>query len=97
MTGIMNHVLPRTKGIRVVRQWSGMYDITPDMQPVIGEADEMKGFWMNVSGSRGFMFGPVAGEMVAKQILLGKTELPIEKFHWNRYARGEYLLDTAIA
>ena len=97
MTGILNHVLPRTKGIRVVRQWSGMYDITPDMQPVIGEADELKGFWMNVSGSRGFMFGPVAGEMVAEQILFGKTELPIEKFHWNRYARGVYLLDTAIA
>ena len=97
MTGIMNHVLPRTKGNRVVRQWSGMYDITPDMQPVIGEAQEMKGFWMNVSGSRGFMFGPVAGEMVAEQILFGKTALPIEKFHWDRYARGEYLLDTAIA
>lgn len=97
MTGIMNHVLPHTKGMRAVRQWSGMYGITPDMQPVIGEADELKGFWMNVSGSRGFMFGPVAGEMVAEQILFGKTKLPIEKFHWSRYARVEYLLDTAIA
>ncbi len=52
---------------------------------------------MNVSGSRGFMFGPVAGEMVAEQIILGKTSLPIEKFHWSRYARGEFLVDTAIA
>lgn len=97
MTGILTHVLPRTKGLRVVRQWSGMYDITPDMQPIIGEAEELKGFWMNVSGSRGFMFGPVAGEMLAEKIIKGKTALPIEKFHWSRYARGEFLLDTAIA
>jgi sarcosine oxidase subunit beta len=71
MTGLVNKLLPRTRDIRVVRQWAGMYDITPDCQPVIGEADEMRGFWVNVSGARGFMFGPVAGEMVAEKIVNG--------------------------
>lgn len=97
MTGIVNKVLPRTRGIRVVRQWSGMYDITPDLQPVIGEAEEMKGFWVNVSGARGFMFGPVAGEMVAEKIVKGKTALPIDEFHWRRYKEGRFLVEPSIA
>ena len=97
MTGLVNKVLPHTKGIRVVRQWSGMYDITPDLQPVIGEADEMKGFWVNISGARGFMFGPVAGEMVAEKIVKGSTALPIDEFHWRRYAEGRFLVEPSVA
>lgn len=97
MTGLVKKILPRSSGVRVVRQWSGMYDITPDVQPVIGESDELKGFWVNVSGARGFMFGPVAGEMVAEQIVKGKTYLPIEKFHWRRYAEGCFLVEPLIA
>lgn len=97
MTGHVNKVLPRTRGIRVVRQWAGMYDITPDLQPVIGEADEMKGFWVNVSGARGFMFGPVAGEMVAEKIVKGSTTLPIDEFHWRRYAEGRFLIEPSVA
>ncbi|MDR1020661.1 MAG: FAD-binding oxidoreductase [Synergistaceae bacterium] len=97
MTGHLNKLLPRTRGIRVVRQWAGMYDITPDLQPVIGEADEMKGFWVNVSGARGFMFGPVAGEMVAEKIVKGSTSLPIDEFHWRRYAEGRFLVEPSIA
>jgi len=97
MTGLMRKVLPRAKGVRVVRQWSGMYDITPDLQPVIGEADEMKGFWVNVSGARGFMFGPIAGEMVAEKIVKGSTSLPIDEFHWRRYAEGRFLVEPSVA
>lgn len=97
MSGLVNKLLPRTRGIRVVRQWSGMYDITPDLQPVIGEADEMKGFWVNVSGARGFMFGPVAGEMVAEKIVKGATSLPIDEFHWRRYAEGRFLVEPSVA
>lgn len=97
MTGYVAKVLPRTRGIRVVRQWAGMYDITPDLQPVIGEADEMKGFWVNVSGARGFMFGPVAGEMVAEKIVNGSTTLPIDEFHWRRYAEGRFLVEPSVA
>jgi sarcosine oxidase subunit beta len=97
MTGHLNKLLPRTRGIRVVRQWSGMYDITPDLQPVIGEADEMKGFWVNVSGARGFMFGPVAGEMIAEKIVTGGSSLPIDEFHWRRYAEGRFLVEPSIA
>ncbi len=97
MSGLVHKLLPRTRGIRVVRQWSGMYDITPDLQPVIGEADEMKGFWVNVSGARGFMFGPVAGEMVAEKIVKGSTALPIDEFHWRRYAEGRYLVEPSVA
>ncbi|MDR3164387.1 MAG: FAD-binding oxidoreductase [Synergistaceae bacterium] len=97
MAGHVNKLIPRARELRVVRQWSGMYDITPDLQPVIGESDELKGFWVNVSGARGFMFGPVAGEMVAEKIVNGHTSLPIDEFHWRRYAEGRFLVEPSVA
>ena len=97
MAGHVNKLLPRARGLRIVRQWSGMYDITPDLQPVIGESDELKGFWVSVSGARGFMFGPVAGEMVAEKIVKGRTTLPIDEFHWRRYAEGRFLIEPSVA
>ncbi|MDR1136854.1 MAG: FAD-binding oxidoreductase [Synergistaceae bacterium] len=97
MAGYVNKLVPRARGLRVVRQWAGMYDITPDLQPVIGESDELKGFWVNVSGARGFMFGPVAGEMVAERIVEGHTSLPIDEFHWRRYAEGRFLVEPSVA
>jgi sarcosine oxidase subunit beta len=97
MAGFVNKLIPSARGLRVVRHWSGMYDITPDLQPVIGESDELKGFWVNVSGARGFMFGPVAGEMVAEKIVNGRTSLPIDEFHWRRYAEGRFLVEPSVA
>jgi sarcosine oxidase subunit beta len=97
MAGFVNKLIPGARGLRVVRHWSGMYDITPDLQPVIGESDELKGFWVNVSGARGFMFGPVAGEMLAEKIVNGHTSLPIDEFHWRRYAEGRFLVEPSVA
>ena len=90
------HVLPRTKDSGITHEWSGMYDLTPDLQSCIGETDEVKGLWLNVSGARGFMFGPVAGELVAQMILHGESELDISEFHWRRYAEGKKFKDLMV-
>ena len=93
---ILLKVLPRTRNIGITHQWSGMYDLTPDLQPCIGETDEIKGLWLNVSGARGFMFGPVAGELVAQMILKGSSDLDISEFHWRRYAQGKKFKDLMV-
>jgi sarcosine oxidase subunit beta len=93
---ILSKVLPRTRELGITHQWSGMYDLTPDLQPCIGETDEVKGLWLNVSGCRGFMFGPVAGELVAQMIIKGKSDLDISEFHWRRYAQGKKFKDLMV-
>jgi len=97
MSKTFTKLLPRTKGIRVVRQWSGMYNMTPDKQPILGQADEVKGFYYSCGFSgHGFMFGPITGQLLAEDILTGKTSIPIDMLHYRRFAKGELILEPAV-
>ncbi len=90
-------LLPRTKGVRVVRQWSGLYNMTPDKQPIICEADNVKGFFLNCGYSgHGFMFGPISGELLAQKIIGKKPWIDIEMLHYSRFERGELLIEPAV-
>ncbi|HPJ47512.1 MAG: FAD-binding oxidoreductase [Thermovirgaceae bacterium] len=90
-------LLPRTKGVRVVRQWSGLYNMTPDRQPVLCEADNVKGFFLSCGYSgHGFMFGPISGELLAQLILGQEPWIPIGMLHYSRFERGELLIEPAV-
>ena len=90
-------VLPRAKGIRLVRQWSGLYEMTPDRQPILGEADDVKGFYLSTGFSgHGFMFGPETGVLMAELILKGETHLLIDMLHYRRFASGELINEPAV-
>ena len=89
-------VLPRTKGIRVVRQWSGMYNMTPDKQPELGETD-VKGFYLSTGYSgHGFMFAPISGQLIAELYTKGTTSIDISMLHYKRFERGELILEPAV-
>lgn len=97
MSQVFTKLLPRAKGIRVVRQWSGLYNMTPDRQPIICEAENVKGFFLSCGYSgHGFMFGPVTGEALAQNIVLGKSDIPIDMLHYRRFAEGKLLIEPAV-
>jgi len=90
-------LLPRTRDMRVVRQWSGLYNMSPDRQPVLGEVDEVSGIFLTCGFSgHGFMFGPVTGELIAQQILGAETSIPIDMLHYRRFERGELIREPAV-
>ncbi|HDQ92953.1 MAG TPA: FAD-binding oxidoreductase [Synergistetes bacterium] len=90
-------LLPRTKGVRVVRQWSGLYNMTPDKQPILCEADNVKGFFLNCGYSgHGFMFGPVSGELLAQKITGKEPWISIDMLHYDRFEKGELLIEPAV-
>ncbi|KJS81429.1 MAG: FAD-dependent oxidoreductase [Peptococcaceae bacterium BICA1-8] len=90
-------ILPPLKDIRVVRQWAGLYDMSPDANPVIDELASVKGFY-TVAGfsGHGFMVAPITGVMVAQLILGEETSLPVHPFGLERFKRGEYLLEHSV-
>lgn len=97
MSRTITRLLPRTRGIRVVRQWSGLYNMTPDRQPVMCEADNVKGFYLSVGYSgHGFMFGPVSGELLAQKILGREPWIPIDQLHYRRFEKGELIIEPAV-
>jgi sarcosine oxidase, subunit beta len=74
--GLAGHVLelmPSIAKMRVLRQWAGLCDMTPDFAPIMG-ATPVSGFLLDVDwGTYGFKAGPVSGETMAELIATGKT------------------------
>ena len=66
---LASHVLELMPGIakmRVLRQWAGLCDLTPDFSPIMG-VTEVDGFLVDVGwGTYGFKAGPAAGESMAR-------------------------------
>lgn len=97
MSSVMNKLLPATKGIRVVRHWSGLYDMTPDGSPIIGETEEIKNFYHSTGYSgHGFMLGPVAGKILAQSLTGSKPYIDYSMLDYKRFERGELLIEPNI-
>ncbi len=83
--------------MKVLRQWAGLYDLTPDHNPIVGPVDALDGFFQ-VSGfmGHGFMMAPVIGKLLAEHIAVG-THLPLfERWNLRRFAEGRLLSEGMI-
>lgn len=88
--------LPALKNVRVVRQWAGLYDITPDSQPILGPVPSVGGFYNCVGFSgHGFMLGPVIGKMMADVICGEKPPLALQVLDLGRFERNELIIEPA--
>jgi len=93
----MTTVVPLLKEVSMVRQWSGLYNMSPDSQPIVGEHPQVNGFYMAVGFSgHGFMLAPVASRLMAELILKGQTSIPIDKLDIGRFDRGELIIEPSV-
>lgn len=69
MAKTLTELVPKTRGTRVLRQWAGSYDMTPDAKPIVEAHDEVPGY-VTVAGfsGHGVMIHPVVCEIVAQLI-----------------------------
>jgi sarcosine oxidase subunit beta len=77
MAAALCETMPRLGHLKVVRQWAGPYDMSPDNDPIVGEAPALPGLFV-CSGfvGHGFMMAPVVGKHYA-QHLLGRATHPL--------------------
>ncbi len=98
---IAGHTLdlfPQLHGLRILRQWAGVCDMTPDYAPIIGRAEEVENFYMDVGwGTYGFKAGPIAGKCTAELIATGKTPGLIQAFSPGRFRAGRLVGEKAAA
>ena len=81
------------------RAWAGLYEMSPDHHAIIGQVDELPGFFCaNGFSGHGVMHSPATGRMVANLILHGKTDVVdnVELLSPARFAKGELLHETAV-
>jgi sarcosine oxidase, subunit beta len=88
---------PILGSVKVLRQWAGCYDLTPDANPIVGEVDEVEGFYQ-ASGfmGHGFMMAPVMGRLIAQHIAK-RTDLPMfDRWNLRRFKEGRLLSESMI-
>jgi sarcosine oxidase subunit beta len=73
----------------------GIYDMTPDAQPIIDELDQ--GLWLAAGFSgHGFMIAPSTGRLVAGSIAGDEPPEWGESVRWERFARREHELESQV-
>ncbi len=90
-------LLPRLFSVKVLRQWAGYYDITPDTNPILGPVDAVEGF-IQCHGfmGHGFMMAPAIGEMTARMLAHDETHPEIESCSLNRFSTGGLVAEKMI-
>lgn len=98
--GLAGHVLELMPGLhrmRLLRQWAGLCDMTPDFAPIIGPTP-VEGFHVDVGwGTYGFKAGPVAGETMAELVATGKPPELIAPFGLERFREGRLVGEKGAA
>jgi sarcosine oxidase subunit beta len=91
-------LFPCLSQVKVLRQWAGICDMTPDFSPIIGDVEDVEGFILDVGwGTYGFKAGPVAGKRTAELIATGRTPDVIKPFALSRFHRRELIGEKAAA
>ncbi len=68
------HRIPPLARASVRRGWAGLYDTTPDSNPILGPVPGLEGFIMAAGFSgHGFMLSPAVGECLAELITTGQS------------------------
>ena len=91
------HLLPFLRDLRVLRQWTGICDISPDYSPIMG-ATGVDGLLVTTGwGTWGFKAIPAGGEAMAELIVTGRTPELIASFGLDRFAADHAMADQGSA
>jgi sarcosine oxidase, subunit beta len=98
--GLAAHVLelmPALSKMRLLRQWAGLCDMTPDFSPIM-RTTPVEGFYLDVGwGTYGFKAGPVSGEAMAEAIATRATPEIIAAFGLDRFDNGKLVGEKGAA
>lgn len=91
-------LFPCLRQVKVLRQWTGLCDMTPDYAPIMGYAPGIDGFILTCGwGTWGFKAAPVAGKRIAELIDTKKTPEQIAPFSISRFGEGRLVNERAAA
>ena len=82
--------MPRLEEAGLLTEWAGLYENTPDSNPIIGPLSQVEGLYCIAGFSgHGFMHGPIGGLLVAEDILDGGAHtVDISPLRYERFTEG---------
>jgi sarcosine oxidase subunit beta len=97
LCGHMLELLPCLAHVKIMRQWAGLCDMTPDFSPIMG-VTPVEGFLVDVGwGTYGFKAGPVGGKRMAELIATRRTPDLIAPFRLSRFEEGRLVGEKGAA
>jgi sarcosine oxidase subunit beta len=95
--GAVLELFPSFSRLKLMRQWAGRVDITPDTSPVMG-LTPIEGLFVNCGwGTGGYKAIPAGGDTMAHTIVTGRPHPLIEKFSLERFKTGALVDEGAAA
>jgi sarcosine oxidase subunit beta len=93
----LREVFPGLGTARIIRQWAGSYDMSPDHRPIVGGVDGVDGYYHACGFSgHGFMLSPIVSQLLSELITTGSTSLPIEDLRLDRFDAGRLTHDPYV-
>jgi glycine/D-amino acid oxidase-like deaminating enzyme len=89
--------IPRLGRVKVLRQWAGCYDVTPDNNPILGRTPGLENL-LQVSGfvGHGFMMAPAVAERMAAWMAQDTGDELFTRFNLERFTTGRLERETMI-
>ena len=89
-------LFPAVRRLRMLRNWGGIVDVTPDRSPIIGKTP-VPGLFVNCGwGTGGFKATPGSGHVFADLVACGEPNAIAAPFTMDRFRTGR-LIDEAAA
>lgn len=88
------HWMPEIRKLKVIRQFQGFYDNSPDHAPFIQYSKNAKGLF-HIAGfsGHGFMLAPEFCKIIAQHFCGEQTDMPYDILRADRFANGDTLFD----
>ena len=88
---------PPAAPLRMMRQWAGMYDVTPDHRPILGDVPGLAGYY-HICGfsGHGFMSAPACARHMAHYIISGEADPIVTSLSLSRFESGDLHPDAFV-
>lgn len=92
----LSDILPCLRGVKFMRHWAGLADMTPDMAPIMEGNDPVEGLYIDCGwGYFGFKSAPVTGKYMARYIAEQRRPEMLKPFSMKRFCENRLLGETA--
>jgi sarcosine oxidase subunit beta len=91
-------IFPPVEEAAIEHTWVGLYEMTPDRHPIIGQAPGVAGFYLaNGFSGHGFQHAPVVGKLLAELIVEGAARtVDISNLGLERFERGHLVREGHV-